>query len=245
VTASPLTRSRMLKRIEGRIRRFASPRLQMAVMVAGTGVAGFFASVLLLHLGLHALWLRYGLAVGVAYVVFLLFCWLWILWRRGELEGGDVPDVADDAVGDILDALPQGGDAPAPPVPAEAPEGSSVSSALHALDLDEAIVLVAVAVAIAAALAGAVYLVVSAPAFFAELMLDGVLSAALYRRLRRIDQQHWLVSAAWRTGLLFLGVAVVFIILGAALHAVAPKAVSLGDVWRHVTGSPPGSTAAR
>lgn len=107
MTATPLSRSRVLARIEGRIRRFASPRLQMAVMVAGTGVAGFFASVLLLHLGLHALWLRYGLAVGVAYVVFLLM------------------------------------------------------------------------------------------------------------------------------------------ILGAVLHAVAPKAVSLGEVWKHVTGSPPGSTAAR
>ena len=245
MSATPLSRSRVLARIEGRIRRFASPRLQMAVMVAGTGVAGFFASVLLLHLGLHALWLRYGLAVGVAYVVFLLFCWLWVLWHRGELGGGDVPDSADDAVGDLLDAVPQGGDAPAPPVPAEAPEGASASSALHALDLDEAIVLVAVAVAIAAALAGAVYLVVSAPAFFAELMLDGVLSAALYRRLRRIDHRHWLTSAAWRTGLIFLGVAVVFMILGAVLHAVAPKAVSLGEVWKHVRGHPAAEAGAR
>jgi hypothetical protein len=53
-------------------RRLHSPRLQMALIVASAGAAGFFASVALLHLGLTALWLRYPMAAAAGYATFLL-----------------------------------------------------------------------------------------------------------------------------------------------------------------------------
>ena len=32
------------------------------------------------------MWLRYGLALVTAYLCFLLFVWLWVLYRRRELR---------------------------------------------------------------------------------------------------------------------------------------------------------------
>ena len=43
----------------------------MALLIAITGMTGFIASVILLHLGLHTLWLRYLIAGSIAYLVFL------------------------------------------------------------------------------------------------------------------------------------------------------------------------------
>jgi hypothetical protein len=48
-----------------------------------------------------------------------------------------------------------------------------------------------------------------------------------------------------QTGLFFLGVAAVFMIVGAVLHAVAPQAVTLGEVWQHVRGRPAAEAGAR
>lgn len=38
-------------------------------------------------------------------------------------------------------------------------------------------------------------LVASAPILFSELLVDGMLSASLYRRLKGVDSRHWLESA--------------------------------------------------
>ncbi len=57
------------------------PRLQMALIVALTGAAGFLASYLLRLAGIDAMLLRYPMAVLLAYGVFLLLVWIWIRWR--------------------------------------------------------------------------------------------------------------------------------------------------------------------
>src|SRR6478736_9038439 len=74
-------RTRLLARLEARIRR-DSPRLLMAVIVGGTAAAGLLASAVLLHAGVHRMWLRYGLSVGIAYAAFVSFVWLWLQKKR-------------------------------------------------------------------------------------------------------------------------------------------------------------------
>jgi hypothetical protein len=70
----------------------------MSLILAATGAAGFLASFVMLRLGLSAMWLRYGLAVLLAYGVFLLLLCVWLLLHRRE-PPGDLP-------GDLLDITP-------------------------------------------------------------------------------------------------------------------------------------------
>lgn len=242
-------RSRLVRRIRGRLERRSGPRFQMGVIVAATGCAGFFAAVLLLAVGIEQMWLRYGLAVVAAYLVFLGSVWLWLLAARKrsapDFDAFDVVDLAS-ADGAPSDSVVGGGNfggggadssfgVADPRVTAEASVGGGGIG--FDLSSDELILLLAVLAAVVSALVAAAYLVVTAPTFFAEILLDGVLSVGLYRRLRRIQKRHWFESAIRRTAGPFLAVLMFFVIAGAMMQAYAPEARSIGGVWRHLVES--------
>lgn len=75
--------------------RRGMPRVEMSLILAATGAAGFVASFLMLRLGLSAMWLRYGLAVLFAYAVFLLLLRIWLYLHSREPKG-NVSDYALD-----------------------------------------------------------------------------------------------------------------------------------------------------
>ena len=97
-----------------------------------------------------------------------------------------------------------------------------------------AIPLLAIGLAIGLAFAS-LYVVYLAPALFAELLFDGVLSYTLYRRLRNTDSSHWLSTAFRRTVLPFALTAVFVALVGAGLAAYAPGAQTLGQAL-HAAG---------
>jgi hypothetical protein len=74
-----------------------------------------------------------------------------------------------------------------------------------------------------------------APVLLAEILVDSLLIGGLYKRIERIDRNHWLQTAVRKTlipvllCLLFSGIA------GWALQAIAPEAKSIGEVWSAVT----------
>jgi hypothetical protein len=100
-------------------------------------------------------------------------------------------------------------------------------------DADEAAIPLAILLFIAGIvlmlLFAAVSIVYSAPVLFAELVVDGVLAATLYRRLRRIDSRHWLETAIRRTIVPFAATAFMLAIGGWALTVHAPDARTLGE----------------
>jgi hypothetical protein len=77
------------------------------------------------------------------------------------------------------------------------------------------------------------YMVYSAPALFAELLVDGALSASLYHRLRGLETRHWLETAFRHTALPFALAAAIISASGWAMSVYAPEAHSLGDVIVH------------
>jgi len=81
------------------------------------------------------------------------------------------------------------------------------------------------------------YVIYIAPVVFAEVLVDGALSYALFRHLRGHDPQHWLTSAVSRTIVPFAATAVFVAILGAAMSAYAPAAVSIGQVFGHTSAA--------
>jgi hypothetical protein len=106
-------------------------------------------------------------------------------------------------------------------------------------DADDLGVVLAAIVALVFAAVAALWVIWSAPALFAELLLDVGLAAGLYRRLRGVRGEYWLRTAMRRTAGPFLAVAVVFAVAGAVMQALAPEARSLGEVIRYYRATSP------
>ena len=247
-----MLREREVGRVRRALERLHSLRLQMMLIVALTGATGFVTSALLLAGGVHSMPLRYPLAVLAAYLAFLGFLWCWLKLRWEDFV--DVPDVGgvsgpsgdhslpwdgggghsggggasglwegggDGATASLTDASSSGSSGVLPDV------GDAVSSSL---DAEELVVVIIALVALAAAIVAAFWIVWIAPTLFAELTLDAALATGLYKRLKKIEGDHWLRTAIRRTIWPFLGVALLFTAAGWAMHAYAPQAKSIGQV---------------
>lgn len=232
-------RSLMLKRLHVYIRRQGTPRFQMFIILCGTALSGFLSSVVLVELGVHSMWLRYPLAVIGAYAAFLLFLWLWILYYRFQLQPSTETTEDDDPIL-LLD------DYHTMPFPHHhhnyelERDTTNDSVSLESLDFDceDLFVLLAILIAIGSALTASIYFIITAPVLLAEMMLDGVLCMALYRRFQHIEQHFWIESALSRTIVPFLLVAIVFGITGGILQWYAPEAVTIGGIWIHYLEKP-------
>lgn len=218
-----MNRDQEIRRIRWRLQRLCSPRAQMMLIVALTGGAGWLASSALRHAGVIGLAPRYGLSLLAAYVVFLILLRLWV-WLHDK-EGGDISDLptgdgtssskcrAQDTQGDAYDADGSLGDL--------IPDGFP--------DIDDAGILLVAILAVGALVVGAVWTVWIAPTLLAELVLDVTLASGLYRRLRRIESQHWLRTAIRRTFLPFAITFAIVVAVGASLHHAVPEATTLGE----------------
>lgn len=231
-------------RVKHRLEQDSYPRLQMSLIVGLTGASGLLFSFLMLQAGVTSMTLRYPLALVLAYGFFLFLLWLWL--RTKDDDYADLPDLIDliPSPGPGGGSIPfQGGggsfggggaggsfDGPALPGSAESdistPLGEAVGTVGEADEL--AVPIVAAIFAIGVALAS-LYVVYVAPMLFAELLVDGVLSYALYRKIKGAESPHWLASAIRRTAIPFLLTGVFVAIVGASLSVYAPEAHSIGQ----------------
>ncbi|MGH8079327.1 MAG: hypothetical protein ACREP7_02050 [Lysobacter sp.] len=251
-----MSRHMEVSRLRAYLERAHWPRLQMSLIVLMTGAIGFLASYLMLNTGLHAMGLRYPLAVGCAYLAFLALLWTWArshCWARSrdpernylDFLDVDYPGSAscsgESSNGWQAGSAQSSGDqaatsfnhASSPYAPLRYPDsgtGSSNSdwSPFDAAD-DAAWVLIALAIA-AGALLAIGWVIWIAPGLMAELLLDVVLAGGLYRRLRRIDAAHWLSTVWRRTAIPFVVVALMAALAGGVGARYAPGADSFGDV---------------
>jgi len=246
-------RSHFVRRVENMLRRADQPRFQMSVIVLVTGAAGFLCSYVFLLTGIESLALRYPLAVAVAYLVFLGLLRLWLAYQQRRLAvSPDFLDVADPIVfggsGEETVSFTGGGGrfggGGATDSFADAPSHLSTSDTSSealasvsdgaSFDIDPGeFVLILVAILFLLGVAAAsIYVVYIAPGLFAEILVDGVLIAGLYRRLRGGNPQHWLATAVGNTYLPFLGLALSLAIGGYIIQWIAPEANSIGDLFR-------------
>ena len=237
----PGSRAAQVQRLRRRLIRSGWPRLQMLLIVALTSGAGLLASWLLLSAGTQSIGLRYALAVAIAYVVFLGLLWIWL--RSDSNDYIDFPNLPSSR----SDSSQACATAPASDTPATAFDATS--NALSASDTkadsllgevgdvlgsgDEIGVPLVIVIGLLIALAGLLVVIAnvvwSAPVLFAELLFDGVLATALYRRLRREDSRHWLETAVRRTVWPFVIALVLASVTGFALQSWRPEAVTLGQ----------------
>lgn len=99
----PYSRARAVATVERWLVRRSLPRLQMFVMVVLTGFGGFAASFALLHTGIGHMWIRYPLAILVAYTLFLLMLriWIWLANPDRSLPNIRIDDADLPSVGNI------------------------------------------------------------------------------------------------------------------------------------------------
>ena len=262
------TRDEAVNELRRDLQSHSWPRAQMTLLVSLTGGTGLLASFLMLHGGLHSMALRYPLALSVAYAAFLLLLWLWLRTRADDWVdvpdvGLDLPLPSGRGTGPWTSG--RGGhfggggasadfDAPVPlqvltpgkvnPLASDTGDGLSqglsdgFGSIGDAADADELMVpLLVLALAVGLALSS-LYVIYSAPTLFAELLLDGALSASLYKRLRGIERRHWVATALRRTALPFVLTALLLTAIGWGLQRAAPGAHSVGEAIQHVSAAP-------
>lgn len=232
----PLTRALAVERMRARLLRDGFPRLQMLMLVSLTGLAGFAASAAMLAAGLEAMALRYVLAMGAAYIAFLLLLWLWL--RTSASDYVDMPTPSGGADGDMADAGFAGGGGTFDGGGASANVDFDASDAVCAVETpvdvissaDEGTIPLAVILLALGIVLSSLFVIWSAPILFAEILVDALLAAGLYRRLRVLDRQHWMVAALKRTLVPFILTTLVVGAAGWAMQSYAPEATSLGEV---------------
>ena len=237
-----LNRVNEIKRMQGKLEHDGLPRLQMTLLVALTGLAGFTASYLLLHTGFVVMWSRYLLSFGIAYLIFLVLLWVWL--RSSSDDYADIGDLTNmipspaDSGKTAMHYSGHGGDFGGGGASSafDAPDdggavGEVVGEAIGGVAQAEefAIPLIAI-IFLLSLLLSTFFMVYSAPALFAELLVDGVLSASLYHRLRGLETRHWLETAIRRTVWPFLLSAVTVSALAWAVSLYMPGVHSIGDI---------------
>jgi hypothetical protein len=250
-TSPRLTRHGLILRVQRSLERDAFPRLQMCLIVSLTGAAGFLASYLLRIDGFDTMWSRYALAMGAAYLVFLGLLWVWIKTKADDFcDAAELVDLAPDLPlpnalfrggGGSFDGAGASADFAAGADGAGPGDGATedLGKALGAVgDADELAVPLAVVLLIGALVAAVAFfcfsVIYTAPVLLAELMVDGLLSVSLYKRMKLVDSQHWLQSALRRTILPFLVTMVIVAACGWGLALYAPGAHSIGEVLQYV-----------
>lgn len=236
-------RLREVKRLRALLERDGYPRLQMALLVAITGAAGFVISYVLLNNGMTSMWLRYLIAFCAAYVVFLTLLWLWLRTRAKDYS--DIPDLLSNA-GPPRSGQPipqeRGGeyggggasgryDAPETTPTKDTGPFDTIGDAVGSVaDADELAIPLIALVVLGALLVSSVWVIYAAPILFAELLVDGVLTATLYRRLRGLQPRHWLETAVRRTIVPFIVTTTIAVVVGWGLGKYNPDATSIGDI---------------
>ena len=187
--------------------------MQMLGVATGSTLAGFLTTVLLLRMDVRAMWVRYGVSVAVAYGVFLLLIWAWVRYYRMR----PVELIGLATVGRRSEERRWADD-----LPVEWLE-------LFGEELGLAVLAALVLILVLA------WLLVAAPEWIAELVLDAVCGAVLVERLRQIPARNWLGSTLRKTAGPFVCLFLLFVGAGAVCHAYVPEAKSIGGVVRHIT----------
>jgi hypothetical protein len=78
------------------------------------------------------------------------------------------------------------------------------------------------------------YVIYAAPILLAEILVDGLLLAGLYRHLQGVESRHWLRSCVRRTLAPVLLTTALFIAAGYLMQRAIPEARSIGDFWHRV-----------
>jgi hypothetical protein len=240
----PPRRQRALALVRAQLARKGSPYFILFIVLAATGLAGFWSSVVLRWAGLNSMAVRYPLCVALAYLAFLFQLFLYVLFHRrrhpasATLDGtANVTQTIDVVDADVVEVT-----AAAEAVPDLAPAAAAGSSKEGGGWLDKLgggggggddagaiLVLLVIVVLVVVALAAGFVVLIEAPVLLAEVLVDGVLLAGMARRLRKVSPGDWVFSVIRRTCMPAIVVAIVFAVGGGVLQYLTPNATTMAE----------------
>jgi hypothetical protein len=243
------SRSSALKQIEGRLRTFATPRLDAIIVALLCAIAGGLIGYGLRVAGMESMAVRYPLAVALTYPLFLGLLWLWSQepWISRNVDfpsnwpgGNSSPSPTyQGGGGDFGGGGASGSWDDAPGFAGEIVEGTLEASA-SAEELAPVVFVAGVVIGTMVLLCGMAVGVVSfvwgAPGLLAELVLDAGTAGALYCFTRNATRRPWLEAASRRTAPAFIGLACVLGLAGFLLQLSAPDAVTMGEAIAMMRG---------
>jgi hypothetical protein len=228
-------RARLVEQARRYLESAGRPRLVMLGILFVTLAVGFLASVAMVHLGVVQMYIRYPLAVAVAYATFLwqLRCWLrqqpLVSQLSEDPEGLLVPGAAAFGAAALGDKLAAGESRRRK----SRSDASGVGDLIQIGDIGEGASALVILVLIAAitTLIVSVYLVVTSPMLLAELLVDGALLGAMSRAVSADHPRRWSRAVVRRTWIAALVTAVVFGLVGFGIERIAPGAHTLAAAW--------------
>ena len=229
------------------LERRGRPRVELFLVVALSGLAGFLVSYTLLTIGLTSMPARYALAGVGAYLAFLCGIRVWIAWKQGaaaDIDGLDVlhPDFSSPlrwrgSGGELFQGGRSGGGGASDSWASRGGEAhkSGATGGWLDGDVDLGWVLLVVVVALAGA-AAVGYVVFLAPVLLAEVLVDAVIVAAISRRVGHIEKRDWTATVLRCTWVPALALILSVTVAGWALQQAAPGARSLGPAVAQALG---------
>jgi hypothetical protein len=185
----------------------------------------------MLHAGLTAMYVRHPIAALIAYLVFLLLLRLW------QSRQARQPDLAVHLK--EIAAEPNVHNTPEVPVDDKKPDSKrSFLDALDAIDFlnvfdDAPGLLMCLLIAVIVGALVLLGLVLSfAPMLLAEVLLDGLLVAGIWKRFKKSGDDNPLGAAFRITRIPALIAILALFVIGYVLKLVDPSARSIGDVIR-------------
>ena len=107
-TASPPQAENPEDRIRERVKRYLIQRFytrfHMSLILMSAGFAAMLSNWAMLRAGVHAMWLRYPIAITLAYLTFLAGVWLWLQYIENTQGAGDAKGQSFVDGGDLLNA---------------------------------------------------------------------------------------------------------------------------------------------
>lgn len=243
-------RKRLEKEIKRRILKHGNPRLQMFFILTTVFAAGFLSSYIMVRFDITSMPVRYTAAVSIAYLSFFgcLSVWVWLIKKNkalGALIDADPVDAvelgvdiisetginpvemateaAHNAAGNNFSALKDAGDS-----------DSSSFFSIFDIDLDDGAIFIIIALIAGALLVMSGYFIYTAPVFFTEILLDGLIAAGFYRNIKRLQADQWITSAFKKTWFYFLMVLLLYTIGGYIIQGIDPRIVTIGDAWKYI-----------
>ena len=261
--ARAFDRTRAVWLAQSDLEQHSYPRLSLFLIVAISAAAAFLCSFAFLRLGVEAMWLRYAVSLALAYAVFLGCLWVWMRVREYADDAGSIDALpTGDSSADCVVRTPfeggggnfGGGGASSsfeslPGQPSSIPSFGRASTRSDSPgladipDVGEAapLVLVVLAVvgvvALLVASAGVVWLVLGAPAFLAELLVDLAIARGLYKRMHGAYARNWVKTAIEHTLKPFVGLSLLCIAFAAAAQWSYPEVQSIGQLVPKLIGA--------
>lgn len=220
-----------------RISASSSPRLQMSLVLSGAALGGWIASMVLHRAGVTQMVLRYPLSTAISYAVFFFCLSLWVRFVTSQADAAsfienNIESGIRNATNSLEDSVNISGKVFSHS--AESSDGLKDFSPgdLVPGDIDEGAALLLLAAILLILCSAAIYLIYIAPTFIADILMGGMLSAGLYRKMEHLELHQWVGHALRHTWWVFLAIALLTGLCGFGIQHFFPAAHTLVDLVR-------------